>query len=267
VSDAHAYVIRGGLPGRERLRILAGVMAPTTGSLLDRLGDLTGKRCLDAGCGGGDVTRELARRVGPDGHALGVDLDETKLAICREESAAISNLAFRAARVGEDEIASPFDVVYSRFLLTHLPDPNVAVRQFHRVLSDGGVIALEDIDFSGYFAYPFSEAHRRFASLYSEAVRARGADPDIGPRLPSLLQQNGFTEIGVTVVQPMGATGDVKLITPITVESITDAVVSTGLASAEEMAALAQELYADAANPATLAGMPRVVQTWGRKPL
>jgi hypothetical protein len=63
----------------------------------------------------------------------------------------------------------------------------------------------------------------------------------------------------------MALTGDVKLMPPMTTESITDAVVAAGLATVEEMAALAQELYADAANPATLCGNPRVVQTWATK--
>ena len=175
MSDSSTYVIRGGIPGRERLRILAGVMAPTTNGLLDRLGDLTGRRCLDAGCGGGDVTRELARRAGPGGHVVGIDLDSTKLALCREETAALGNIEFRAARIGEDDISGPFDVVYSRFLLTHLPDPTSAVRQFHEVLPPGGLIALEDIDFSGYFTHPFSAAHQRFADLQpGRAVARRG---------------------------------------------------------------------------------------------
>jgi ubiquinone/menaquinone biosynthesis C-methylase UbiE len=265
MSESSTYVIRGGISGRERLRVLAGVMAPNTNHLLDRLGHLTGRRCLDAGCGGGDVTRELAQRVGPDGHVVGVDLDETKLALCREETSALGNIEFRAARIGEDDIAGPFDVVYSRFLLTHLPDPAAAVRQFHAVLPAGGQIALEDIDFSGYFTYPFSAAHARFADLYSRAVRSRGADPDIGPRLPLMLLQQGFTDIRVSVVQPMGLTGDVKLLTPMTAQSISEAVVGAGLASAEEVAALAQELYAEAANPATLSGCPRIVQVWARK--
>ena len=266
MSHPSTYVIRGGIPGRERLRILAGVMAPTTNGLLDRLGDLTGRRCLDAGCGGGDVTRELARRAGPGGHVVGIDLDSTKLALCREETAALGNIEFRADRIGEDDISGPFDVVYSRFLLTHLPDPTSAVRQFHEVLPPGGLIALEDIDFSGYFTHPFSAAHQRFADLYSQAVRSRGADPDIGPRLPLMLQQHGFIDISVSVVQPMGLSGDVKLISPMTAESISEAVVGAGLASAEDVATLAQELYAEAANPATLSGTPRVVQTWARKP-
>jgi SAM-dependent methyltransferase len=260
------YVIRGGSEGRERLRILARVMAPSTTALLGRLGDLTGLRCLDAGCGGGDVTRELARRAGPNGRAVGIDLDETKLALCREESAGLSNIEFRSARIGEDDIAGPFDVVYARFLLTHLTDPGAAVGEFHTLLNPGGIVAVEDIDFSGYTAYPFSAAHRRYADLYRQVVRSRGADPDIGPRLPSLLLQHGFTDLSVSVLQPMGLTGEVKLMPPITVESISASVVAAGLATAEEMAALAQELYADAANPETLAGNPRIVQVWGRKP-
>jgi hypothetical protein len=64
----------------------------------------------------------------------------------------------------------------------------------------------------------------------------------------------------------MGLSGDAKLLSPITAEGISEAVVGAGLASAEDMAALAQELYAEAANPATLSGTPRIVQTWGRKP-
>ncbi|HEX4439644.1 MAG TPA: hypothetical protein VH854_06210 [Thermoanaerobaculia bacterium] len=60
------YVIRGGSEGRERLRLLASVMGPTTGALLAEIGVPSGAICLDLGCGG-DVTRELARLAGPAG--------------------------------------------------------------------------------------------------------------------------------------------------------------------------------------------------------
>ena len=64
------YVIRGGLEGRERLRVLSRVMWPTTNALLDRIGIAPDARCLDLGCGGGDVTVLLAARV-PDGVVVG----------------------------------------------------------------------------------------------------------------------------------------------------------------------------------------------------
>ena len=40
--------------------------------------------CLDLGSGAGDVTFELARRVGPAGRVVGVDMDEVKLGLARE---------------------------------------------------------------------------------------------------------------------------------------------------------------------------------------
>ena len=50
---AHRYAIRGGNEGKERLDVLARVLLPTTAQLLDRVGLITGMKCLDVGCGGG----------------------------------------------------------------------------------------------------------------------------------------------------------------------------------------------------------------------
>jgi ubiquinone/menaquinone biosynthesis C-methylase UbiE len=265
VADSNPYVIRGGVAGRERLRTLARVMHPTTAALLDTVGIAPGLRCLDAGCGGGDVTQELARRVGPDGAVVGVDFDETKLALAREDAArhGLTNVEFRQARVGDDALGGPFDLVYSRFLLTHLPDPDAAVAQFHHCLHPGGRLVLEDIDFTGYFAYPASAAHRRYHDLYTTAVRRHGADPDIGPKLPLMLKRHGFSHVQVAIVQPMALEGDAKLVTPMTMENIRAAVVGAGLATDAEVDALAQQLHDYAADPESLAGMPRVVQAWG----
>ena len=44
------YVIRGGVEGRERFRMLARTLQPSTSALFDRLGIGAGMRCLDAGC-------------------------------------------------------------------------------------------------------------------------------------------------------------------------------------------------------------------------
>jgi 2-polyprenyl-3-methyl-5-hydroxy-6-metoxy-1,4-benzoquinol methylase len=82
------YVIRGGLQGRERLRVLARVMWPTTSALFSRVGIAPTARCLDLGCGGGDVTRALAG-IASDGFVVGADL-ETKLELARAEGTLMS---------------------------------------------------------------------------------------------------------------------------------------------------------------------------------
>ena len=159
----------------------------------------------------------------------------------------------------------PFDAIYSRFLLTHLHDPVVVVRRFHQSLRSGGIVALEDIDFGGYFTYPESPAFKRYHDLYCAAVTRRGGDPNIGPRLPALLREAGFQNVEVAVVQPVALIGEPKLLNPLTMENIAGAVLEDGLASASEIADVVAALYAFAADPTTLAGTPRVVQAWARR--
>jgi ubiquinone/menaquinone biosynthesis C-methylase UbiE len=176
------YAIRGGAGGRERLRILSRIMYATTASLFDRLCIKDGLLCFDIGCGGGDVTLEFARRIGPRGKVIGADMDETKLDIARRETEAlgIRNVEFRYLdiRSPRNDISSDFDVVYARFLLTHLDDPSRAVSAFYRYLRPGGLVIVEDIDFNGHFTYPESKAFHRYRELYCEVVRKRGGDPN-----------------------------------------------------------------------------------------
>jgi 2-polyprenyl-3-methyl-5-hydroxy-6-metoxy-1,4-benzoquinol methylase len=262
------YVIRGGVHGRERLRVLARVMQTSTDSLLERLGVNDGLMCLDVGCGGGDVSLELARRVAPHGKVLGVDIDKTILDLARREAEdrGILNLEFRERDIRAHHAGSVFDVVYARFLLTHLDDPARVVAAFYKHLRPGGLVIIEDVDVRGCFTYPESKAFRRFLELYSAVVSRRGGDPDIGPRLPVLLADGGFEEVEMNIVQPAGTRGEVKLIYPLTFEGIADTVLEDRLATREEIDNVIDELFEFAENPRTVAGLPRVVQAWGRRP-
>ena len=268
MADVGRYAIRGGIEGRERLRILSRVMHPHTSALFDRLGLRDGYSCLDAGCGGGDATQELGARVAPAGRAVGVDIDDTKLAIAREDARAkgAGNVEFQRMDLCDARGDATHDVVYARFLLTHLSDPEAAVRAFFRHLRPGGVVAVEDIDFSGSFAYPVTGSFTRYCELYGAVVRRRGGDPNIGPRVPLLLQACGFEDVQLSIVQPAGTRGEAKLLNPLTLENIADAVVSDGLATHDEIDRLVADLYAFAADPETITGLPRVVQAWGRRP-
>lgn len=262
------YAIRGGIEGRARLRILSRVMHATTTALFNRLGVNAPLMCLDVGCGGGDVTLELARRIGPLGRALGADTDETILVLARREAQeqGIVNVEFRVFDIRTQYAGCEFDVVYARFLLTHLDDPSGAVAAFYRHLRPGGLVILEDIDFSGSFTYPESTAFQRYYELYCTVVERRGGDANIGPRLPILLADGGFENVEMSVVQPVGTQGEVKLINPITMENIAESVLQDGLASQAEIDAVVEELYNFAENPRTVAGVARVVQAWGRRP-
>jgi 2-polyprenyl-3-methyl-5-hydroxy-6-metoxy-1,4-benzoquinol methylase len=69
------YVIRGGSEGYNRLLLLARASWPDTAALFSRAGIRSGMKCIDLGCGGGEVTIEMARLVEPGGSVMGVDMD------------------------------------------------------------------------------------------------------------------------------------------------------------------------------------------------
>ena len=95
---------------------------------------------------------------------------------------------------------------------------------------------------------------------------AAGADPFIGPRLPSLLLAAGCAEVAMQVVQPAGFDPDVKVMAAITTEGIAARVEAAGLATRAELAALADALHAFARDAQSVMSLPRIVQAWGRSP-
>ncbi len=261
------YVIRGGIEGRERLRILSRVMRPTTLDLLRRAGIRPGMACLEIGCGGGDLAFDMARMVGPAGRVVGTDIDEKKLELASQEAEEqqLNNVEFRLTDITESEPGKAFDLVHARFVLTHLANPAQALARMRGALRPGGVIVVEDIDFRGYFCHPESMALWRYVELYTETVRRKGADANIGPRLPALLIETGFENVRLNVVQPAGTDGEVKLITPLTMQNIARAVLAEGLASPAEVDQLVAELYEFAHMPGSVGCMPRVVGAWGNQ--
>src|SRR5262245_44073679 len=139
------YVLRGGVEGAERLRLLGRVVGPTTEALLSRVGVAEGLRCLDVGCGLGAVTLELARRVGPAGQAVGVDLDEPVIELARQEARRRRLPAVFAVGSALGLAEEPaYDLVYARFLLSHLAQPDQAVRRLAGAARPGGVVVVED---------------------------------------------------------------------------------------------------------------------------
>jgi ubiquinone/menaquinone biosynthesis C-methylase UbiE len=261
------YVIYGGRPGYDRLKVLARRWQATTSALLDDVGVGAGMRCLDLGCGAGDVTFELARRVGASGRVVGLDLDAAQLDLTRAESQRIGldNIDLRVGDVTAIGDGSGYDVVYSRNVIQHLGRPVDAIRGMWEVVRPGGVLVAEDVDFEGAFCEPRCAGHDFWLETYQATLRASGGDPLSGRRLFARFREAGVPTPQVTVVQCLDFTGEAKFVPYLTVEGTATTMVELGVAAVEEIESALVGLRAMAEDETSLCGSPRMFQAWSRR--
>ena len=265
-GEIRDYVLEGGAAGRDRLRLLSDVMGPDNRALLDLVGIPAGARCVDLGCGGGDVTVELARAAGAAGSVIGVDIDAALLDIALRETAALgmTNVSFECRDAMTWQSSEPVGLVYARFLLSHLADPLAVLRNTRENLRPGGLVIVEDIDFRGHFSEPACPALDRSVEWYRKTVANRGGDANIGPRLPALLRDAGFENVRLRMFHPVAMDGGIKWLICVTLERIATSVIEDTLATPAELERTIAELETFARDPATILGGPRVFQVWGR---
>ncbi len=115
---------------------------------VDAAAPRSGEAALDVCCGTGDLTLELARRVGPGGSVIGCDFSERMLEIARGKPAGAA-----AASPGyewADALALPyedasFDVVTVGFGVRNLDDLGRGIAEMARVLRPGGRLVILEI--------------------------------------------------------------------------------------------------------------------------
>jgi SAM-dependent methyltransferase len=264
-SRSSRYIIRGGIEGRERLRLIARIQRPAILSLLERAGLRPGMKCLDVGCGGGDVTFELARLVEPSGRVVALDFDEVKIELARAEAETnhLANIEFRVDDIEQCVLGAEFDFAFCKYIFSHLQNPERVLAKVREALRPGGIVVAVDTNWSGYFAEPDSSVLGRFVELYIQTLKHRGGNANIGLRLPSLLTKHGFEGVQMSVLQLAATSGEVKLLTPITMENIAVSVIAENLASKAEVDNLVSDLYKLANDPHTVLSTCRIIESWG----
>jgi len=182
----------------DRLRLLARIFAESSRSFVNEAVPDPPNLAVDIGCGPGYTTRLIARTLKP---RLTVGMDTSEVYVAQAQRTARGSERYLV----HDATAVPFpigpaDVLYARFVATHLRDPEAVIGAWGSQLVRGGVLLLDEVE--------SITTSNRVLSRYLEVVNSllnhEGRTLYIGPvldtiRLPEFLQTraNGVRSLPV----------------------------------------------------------------------
>lgn len=253
------------LARRLELRATAADEVDARRVYLDLLGVSAGERALDVGCGSGVVTRELARRVGAQGRAVGVDVSPSLLAVARElaqEQGLGDRVEFReGSALGTPFPDASFDVVLCVTVLSHVPGGEGAIPELVRLLKPGGRLGVFDLDTDmTAFTHPDRALTRRIVAASSDA---QAVDGWLARRLPTLFGQAGLVDVRVRGFFPI-ETAPRSFYAELA-ERCADTALKAGAITETERSGWLRALNAERARGPVLAGRLHIF-VWARKP-
>ncbi len=200
------YAIAIGEEDKERLLIINEICNPFSFQFFQNSHISNGNKILELGCGIGLVSQHLASIVGEQGIVLATDISEEQLAIAKSllSNPAPANLKFQKLSAFDlDTLNEKFDVVYVRFLLIHLPDPQKVIRQVKSVLKPGGKFIIEDL-IGNHTVHSIPNTRGMDMVKYFDQLQfeIQQSDDRYFSKLPKLLQEEGFNISSMETIHP-----------------------------------------------------------------
>lgn len=216
-----------------------------------------GLTVLDVGSGPGTITVDLAQRVAP-GRVTALETSESTAALTRSEADRRGCTTVDVV-VGDvhslDFPTANYDMVHAHQVLQHVADPVTALREMIRVCRPGGMVAARDADYAAFTWHPGSAELDRWRELYGAAARANGGEPDAGRRLLAWAHAAGA--LAVTASSSTWCYTDFESrkewgsmwAERITGSAIAEQLLTSGLATQNELQAVAAAWHNWAAHP------------------
>jgi len=153
-------------------------------------------RVLDAGCGSGAITHDIARRIAPGGHATGIDISEELIAEANARYIGIKNLLFHRIDIYNYSPAEKFHLITSARVLQWIADPAAVLNRMKNFLTPDGRISILDYNHEKIMWAPrIPESMFRFYQAFLQWRKDAGFDNAIADHLEQMFKEIGFNRI------------------------------------------------------------------------
>src|SRR5438128_418748 len=158
-----------------------------------------GERVLDVGSGPGILLRELEEKIQPGGHATGIDISDSMLALTmkRQESAVLQPFVLKADAGSLPFPNDFFDAAVSTQVYEYVDDLTTALAELHRVLRPGSRVLILDTDWDSVV---WNAQNRSLMDRVLAAWIGRFAHPNLPRTLSRQLRHAGFTVRDIQVL-------------------------------------------------------------------
>lgn len=151
---------------------------------------------LDAGCGVGHETAKLAGSVGRNGMAIGIDCSEIMInEAARRARGRKWPVMFCLSDLNNITFATnTFDGCLAISTVSHVANPQKMVGELIRVLKPGGRLVMAEADWDTLEMYAGGSS---VGMSVPKLIRQSFVHSGMGHKLPLLLFESGFTDIGI----------------------------------------------------------------------
>jgi ubiquinone/menaquinone biosynthesis C-methylase UbiE len=183
------YIHGSSEPEQERLSRLNAL---TNTSFISFLGINPSDNILEIGSGLGILAEKVSEKL-IQGKLTGIEISEEQLAKCPPEG---KKLQFLNGDVHKLPFAdNSFDKVYGRYILEHLTNPELALKEAYRVMRQGGEIYIQENSILVIEFFPDCPEFKKIWGKFARLQQKLGGDAMIGIKLNSLLIAVGFEDI------------------------------------------------------------------------
>ena len=163
-----------------RLALVAETFADTSAAFMRESVTTRPQLAADLGCGPGYTTHLLADTLDP---TRTVGLDNSENFIAHASRTASDSVSFHLHDITTASFPeAPFDLIFSRLVLTHLRDPETAITLWTEQLQPRGLLLIEEVEWIGTDI----PALVTYLDIQQAMLTQQGNELYIGPRLDAL---------------------------------------------------------------------------------